>query len=392
MNEQPVYLDCNATTPVDPRVVEVMLRVLKDEVGNAGSTSHAFGSRAKQWVQQARNQIAEVVGVRRHEIVFTSGATEANNLALLGLARHGQHGGRRHIVSTQIEHKAVLEPLQELKQRGFEITLVPPTAGGWVEPEAVAAAVRDDTLAVSVMQANNETGIRQGITEIAELLRHRDVYFHVDAAQGFGKELGPLQHERIDLISISGHKIFGPQGIGALIVRRRGRELPPLVPLAFGGGQELGLRPGTLPVALIAGFGEAARLAAAEWADRARRCELFGQELLRELGPLQPAIHGDRSHCLPHVVNLSIPGLDAELTMEAVRPFIAVSDGAACTSICSTASHVLAAMRLPPAQVDGAIRLSWCHATPTPDWKQVVCALSTAQQAANGKNRSALEK
>jgi cysteine desulfurase len=277
-------------------------------------------------------------------------------------------------VITQIEHKAVLEPLQELASRGFEVTLVPPTAGGWVEPELVAAAVRDDTLVVSVMQVNNETGIRQPIAEIAELLGGRDMFFHVDAAQGFGKELSPLRHPRIDLISITAHKIFGPQGIGALITRRRGRELPPLSPLVFGGGQELGLRPGTLSVALIAGFGEAARLAADEAGQRAESCTKFRRELLAALDPLQPVIHGESGRCLPHVINLSFPGLDANQVMEAMSPFVAVSDGAACTSICSTASHVLTAMRLPADQIAGAIRLSWCHATPSPDWQAVVRA------------------
>ena len=371
MSSSPVYLDYNATTPLDPRVAELMLRIFQTGVGNAGSTAHEYGLRAKRHVEHARGQVASVVGARRHEVIFTSGATESNNLALLGLAAYGEQTDRRHLVSTQIEHKAVLEPLAELVRRGFELTLLPPNTGGWVEAEAVVEAVRDETLLVSVMQANNETGILQPIEEIAGLLRGRDVCFHVDAAQGFGKDLPPLRDERIDLISISGHKIFGPQGIGALVARRRNRKLPPLRPLCFGGGQEFGLRPGTLPVALIAGFGLAAELAMTEADERRRRCAAFRQELLAALSPLRPVIHGDQNRALPHVVNLSFPGLHAEAAIEALSPILAASDGAACTSICSSASHVLSAMQLPVENVEGGIRLSWGHTTEELDWNSL---------------------
>ena len=370
MSSAPLYLDYNATTPVDPRVAKLMMRIFQSEVGNAGSSSHEYGLRAKRHVEHARRQVARVVDARRHEVIFTSGATEANNLALLGLAAYGEQTGRRHLVSTQIEHKAVLEPLAELARRGFEVTHVQPTTGGWVEASAVADAVRDDTLLVSVMHANNETGILQPIEELADLLRGRAVFFHVDAAQGFGKNLAPLRHQRIDLISVSGHKIFGPQRIGALIARRRNRKLPPLKPLCFGGGQEFGLRPGTLPVALIAGFGLAAELAIKEADERRRSCAAFRQELLSTLRPLRAVIHGDAGRSLPHVVNLSFPGLDADQAIDALSPILAASDGAACTSICSTASHVLAAMGLPLENVEGGIRLSWGYLTIRPDWLQ----------------------
>ena len=375
-----VYLDCNATTPIDPRVHEAAGQCAEFEYGNAGSP-HEFGARAKQLVHRARDQIGAVVGARRHEVIFTSGATESNNLALLGLASHGERVGKRHIVSTQIEHSSVLEPLQALADRGFEITLVPPTAGGWVEAEAVHDAVRDDTLLVSVMQVNNETGVRQPIDEIARLLEKHDVYFHVDAAQGFGKEIFPLRHQRIDLISISGHKIYAPKGIGALVLRRRNRELPPLVPLMHGGGQELGLRPGTLPVPSIVGLGMAAELALAEADERAAVCRRFKEELLDGLAPLNPEIHGDPAQTLPHTVNLSLPGLDAEEVIAAWRGLAAVSNGSACTSACDTASHVLTAMNLPEAQVEGAIRISWCHSTPPPDVPAMIDAIRQVQSS-----------
>lgn len=222
MPQRPVYLDCNATTPVDPEVEREFLIYVRDEFGNAGSRTHEFGARAKQAVQKARDQVATVVKCQREEVIFTSGATESNNLAILGLREHGEKTGRRHIVSTAIEHKAVLEPLEHLARHGFEVTLVRPEATGAVLGSKVAAAVRPDTLLVSVMHVNNETGVIQPLAEIASGLEGHDAFLHVDAAQGFGKRIPDLQNPRIDLISLSGHKIYAPKGIGALVTRRRG--------------------------------------------------------------------------------------------------------------------------------------------------------------------------
>ena len=243
------------------------------EFGNAGSRTHDFGRLARQAVERARAHVARVVDAGRNEVVFTSGATEANNLAILGLEAFGRSNGRKHLVSTRIEHHAVLEPLRALAERGFELTLIKPEPGGWVDADRVAAAVRPDTLLVSVMQVNNETGVVQPVDAIAERLADAgsEAFLHVDAAQGFGKAIEPLRRKRIDLISISAHKICGPKGIGALIARRRGSEKPPLTPLLHGGGQEMGLRPGTLPVALIAAFGRAAELALEEHGCAPRR-------------------------------------------------------------------------------------------------------------------------
>jgi cysteine desulfurase len=244
-----------------------------------------------------------------------------------------------------------------------------------VDPAAIAEAVRDETLLVSVMHVNNETGVVQPIAEIAEHLTRQPVYFHTDAAQGFAKETGALRHERIDLISISAHKICGPKGIGALIVRRRGKDRPPVAPLLFGGGQERGLRPGTLPVALIAAFGQAAELWARE-ANERWRCGLeFRRRLLEGLAPLRPVVNGDEARCLPFILNVSIAGMDSESIMNAWSDLVSVSSGAACSSQSYTCSHVLTAMGIPADSAAAAIRFSWCHMTEMPDTAAMVHAL-----------------
>lgn len=368
----PIYLDCNATTPIEPHVQAEVLRFLSEEFGNAGSRTHEFGNRAKQAVQNARGQIAAMVRADRDEVVFTSGATESNNLAILGLAPQGEKTCRTHIVSTEIEHKAVLEPIAALRERGFEVTLVAPNSEGWVEPEVVKAALRHDTLLVSLMHVNNETGVVQPISELCQALADHPAYFHVDAAQGFGKEIQPLQNPRIDLISISGHKLYAPKGVGALVVRRRGVDRLPLTPLLFGGGQERGLRPGTLPVPLIVGLGAATELAARDARKRERACSEYRSTVISALAPLCPEFNGDPQRTLPHVLNLSFPGLDSEAVMIALKDLVAVSNGSACTSQSYQPSHVLRAMRLSDDRIKGAVRISWCHMTETVDWEAAV--------------------
>ena len=284
-SNEPVYLDCNATTPLDPVVQETLTHWFVNEIGNAGSRTHEFGLRAKRAVQSAREQVASVVDASPNEVLFTSGATESNNLAILGLAEHGERTRRRHIVSTAIEHKAILEPLEALAERNFDVTLVSPEPSGAVAADAVQSAIQSDTLLVSVMHVNNETGIRQPIAEIASLLEDHDAYFHVDAAQGFGKELDALRSSRIDLISISSHKIYGPVGIGVLVARRRGFDKVPIKPLNFGGGQERGLRPGTLPVPLVVALGAAADSARADMGSRAERCAQIRADAVAALLP-----------------------------------------------------------------------------------------------------------
>ncbi|MFD8248469.1 cysteine desulfurase DndA [Nocardia sp. NPDC059691] len=366
-----VYLDCNATAPIEPRVQEEVSYYLDQEFGNAGSRTHEFGQRAKERVTLAREQVASIVACTPDEVVFTSGATEADNLALLGLAPHGQQVGRRHIISSQIEHKAILEPLDVLRDRGFEVTLLPPTPGGWVDPDDVRAALRPDTFLVSIMHVNNETGVIQPLDEIATVLNGHDAYFHVDAAQGFGKELSLLHSPRIDMISISGHKIYGPKGVGAFIARRRGFRKPPLTPLMYGGGQERGIRPGTLPVALIAGLGTAAELAGKQHNARTAANLRYRQAVLDTFLELGGEINGDPERTVPHTLNIALPGLDSEAVMLALKGTIAISNGSACTSQRYEPSHVLSAMNLPDERVAGALRISWSHLTPDLDWATV---------------------
>jgi cysteine desulfurase len=355
---EPIYLDYNATTPLDPRVFEVMKEWYLGPPANSGSRTHVYGQRAKDAVELARVQVAEVIGAKPEEIIFTSGATESNNLAILGLASHGDATGKKHIISTTIEHKAVLEPLVYLSKIGFEIELVPVCKGGYVDPEDVIRRVRDDTLLVSVMHANNETGIIQPVKEIGYALQNSPAYFHIDAAQTFGKEVD-LAEIDFDLLSVSSHKVYGPQGIGALCIKRRGKSRIPVLPTMHGGGQERGLRPGTVPVALAVGFGQASKFVKAEHQDRAKDCRTARDAFLIELKQIEHVVNGDLSKCQNHVVNIRFPGVDSEALMMALRDKISFSNGSACTSDSYDPSHVLTAMGLSDDQANESVRVSW---------------------------------
>lgn len=366
-----VYLDCNATTPLDPRVRQVLLRYLDEEYGNEGSRTHEYGSAAKRAVQQARDQVASVVDCKREEVLFTSGATESNNLAILGLVDFGIANNRRHIVSTMIEHKAVLEPLADLESKGFEVTYVKPQVDGIVRAADVLSALRPDTLLVTVMHVNNETGVIQPLDEIASGMANHLAFLHVDAAQSFGKIAVTLKNQRIDLISVSGHKIYAPKGIGALITRRRGYEKVPLKPLMFGGGQERGIRPGTLPVALIAALGEAAALSLAESGKWMESCASMKEEALKALLPLGGVPVGPEGGVISSTLNIRFPMLDSEALIVGLQGYAAISNGSACTSSSYKPSHVLKAMGMDDVGATRCVRLSWSHLTPDPDWKKI---------------------
>ena len=374
---KPIYLDCAATTAMDPRVAELVMRLFTEDFGNAGSRTHAYGSAAQSEVAMARRRIAETLDADPDEVVFTSGATESNNLAILGLAAFGATENRRHVVSTGIEHKAVLEPLARLKEDGFQVTLIKPDRSGHVAATEVLAAVRSDTLLVSVMHANNETGALQPISEIAHDLDAGGPFFHVDAAQSYGRETQALRHRRIDLVSISGHKVFGPKGVGALLMRRRAGRRLPLRSLMVGGGQERGLRPGTQPVPLIGGFGLAAEIAEREQDQRRRACIQIRKRALHAMADLRPTVHGDPERgILPHILSVAFPGLDSEAVIVALKDQIAISNGSACTSVRYEPSHVLAAMGLGDSDLEGTVRLSWSHTTPEVAWDDLAKALT----------------
>lgn len=352
------YLDVAATTRVDPRVADVVMHWMTEDFGNAGSRTHEYGTRAKRAVQQAREHLAGTVRAEPDELIFTSGATESNNIALLGLAPHGEQSGRRHIITSAIEHKAVIEPLEHLQSRGFEVEFIKPGSSGRVSVEAVMERLRPDTLLVSLMHVNNETGVVQPVAELAELLRETPTYLHVDAAQGYGKVPQDLTAP-IDMMSVSGHKIGAPKGVGMLVMRRRGWERLPLQPIMFGGGQERKLRPGTLPVPLIMGLAEAAKIFEKGHAEWSRNAESLRYRLLEALAKTRFRINGDQDHAVPHILNLSFDGVDAEALIVMLKQQVAVATGSACTSASYTPSHVLTAMGLPEQVAENGLRLSW---------------------------------
>ena len=358
-----IYLDCNATTPIEKEVNERIAHFLVEDFGNEGSHTHEHGMRARKAVEEARDEIGKVLSVTRNEIIFTSGATESNNLAILGLKEFGLKNNKKHIISSVIEHKAVLEPLEELKKEGFEIDLIPCEQDGRIDRNKITKKVRPDTLLVSLMHVNNEIGIKQPIQELCESLKDKDCFFHIDAAQGFGKDIETLRNKRIDLISISGHKIYGPKGIGALITKLRNFEKPPLKPLFFGGGQEHKLRPGTLPVHLIAGLGETAKIALRDIKKRKELNNKIFDQVKELINAIDGKINGDPKHLLGNCINFSIPKVDAEAFMLSTKDLIAISNGSACTSTTYEPSHVIKAITEDKDRIRGAIRISWCHLT-----------------------------
>jgi cysteine desulfurase len=360
-NAPPIYLDNQATTRVDPRVLEAMLPYFTEHFGNPHSTSHAYGHTAAAAVEAARAEIAALIGADPREIVFTSGATEANNLAIKGAAHFARaHAGngriRDHLVTLTTEHKCVLESCAQLEREGYSVTYVPIEPNGLVALDTLEAALTDRTLLVSVLAAHNEIGVIQPIAEIGALCRARGVLFHTDAAQAAGKIALDVEAMSIDLMSISGHKLYGPKGVGVLYVRRRPRVR--LLPLIDGGGQERGLRSGTLPTPLCVGLGRAAAIAAAELVEEAARLRQLRDRLHRGLARQVPGLglNGDAERRLPGNLNLSFPGIEAPSLIEAC-PAIAISTGSACTSARVEPSYVLRALGLSDEVANSAIRI-----------------------------------
>jgi cysteine desulfurase len=375
-NRKPIYLDHAASTPVDPRVAEVVMEAMTTGHGNPHSRTHAYGSNAAKDVSKARSIISGILDASPEEVVFTSGATEANNLAILGLAEHLKSEGKTHIVSTAIEHKAVLEPLAHLEEHGFNVTLVPPNSEGYIDANAVADALTEKTGLVSIMHVNNETGVIQPIDDIATLLQDHDAFLHTDAAQSFGKIFNTLHKKRIDLISASGHKIGAPMGVGFLLTRRRGYHKIPLTPLQLGGSQERGLRGGTVAAPLVAGIGFAAELAKQEQKERTQKCEALKEEVASFINSIGGVINTGNAPVMPNMVSFRVPGLDADAALLLLKDEIAASTGSACTSATVEPSHVLNAMGLTNTEAHETMRWSWSHQSNVPEWENTKNLLS----------------
>jgi cysteine desulfurase len=353
----PVYLDYAATTPVDPAVAEAMIGCLTREgdFGNAGSATHAFGRRAAARVETARAQVAALIGAEPDEITFTSGATESNNLVLLGVARANADRGR-HLVTTRTEHKAVLDPCKRLEKDGFAVTYLTPDRAGRIDPEAVRAALRPDTVLVSIMYVNNEIGVMQDVRAIGAQCRDRGVAFHTDAAQAAGKVPLDVQSLPVDFVSFTAHKIYGPKGVGALYVRRASRPL--IQPVAFGGGQERGLRPGTLATHQIVGFGCACEIAARQLETEQGRLTALRDRLWTGLAALGGThLNGEGAPRAPGILNVSFEGVEGESLVTGLSA-LAISTGSACNSASGEPSYVLRALGRDTQLAQSSLRFS----------------------------------
>jgi len=354
-SRRPIYLDHHATTPLDPRVLDAMLPFFREDFGNAASKNHVFGWRAEAAVEDARERMAAAIGASAQEIVFTSGATESNNLAIVGAAR-ARRRSSDHIITVATEHPAVLDPCRSLESEGFELSSLGVDRDGLVDPEAIGATIRDRTALVSVMAANNEIGVLQPIAEIARVCRERGVVFHTDAAQAVGKIPIRVDDLQVDLLSFSGHKIYGPKGVGALYVRS-GRPRLRLEPILHGGGHERGLRSGTLPVPLIVGMARALELCVEELEQEAARLLELRQRLWKRLATeLDGVVLNGHAECrLPGNLNVSFSGVDGDRLLLAMGN-VALSSGSACSSATPGPSHVLEALGVSDALSRSALR------------------------------------
>lgn len=377
--ERPIYLDYNATTPVAPEVLEAMLPYLRDEFGNPSST-HPYGRRAKQAVERARAQVAALLGARAEEIFFTSGGTEANNLSIRGVAEARPE--RRHVLTSTIEHPATERPCLHLERQGWAVSRAGVDAEGRVRVEEAASALRDDTALVTLIHAHNETGVLQPVRELAAQARGRGAVVHTDAAQSVGKVPVDVEVLGVDLLTVVGHKLYAPKGVGALYVRQG----TPLKPFALGGGQEHGLRPGTENVPYVVGLGAACELAQGRLAqDTAALLELR-ERLWWRLQAEVPGMRlaGHHTERLPNTLNVRFPGVRGSVVL-AGAPEVAASTGSACHEGGETASSVLLAMGLPPEEALGAVRLTLGHGTTAEDVDVAASALARAWRGASGQ-------
>lgn len=378
-----LYLDYNASAPIDLDVLDTMVDVYKNVYGNADSRTHDYGENARKIVEAARSQVADLLGVNSSEVFFTSGSTESNNIAIRGLLDFAIENNKKHIITSTIEHKAVLETVKSLEKDGFDVDLVNPERNGRVDSKKILDLVREDTLLVSLMHANNETGVIQPVKEIGEALSERGVLFHIDATQTVGKLVPELRELKYDMLSLSAHKLSGPQGVGALVLKKKRYKLPPVKAITYGGQQEHGIRPGTIPVALVAGLGKACELAMEKYetniANYIEKQKAI-LSLISESG-LEININGDSEKCMPNTINISIKGVESEALMLSTKQYCGISNGSACTSHDYSPSYVLTAMGLESERISSAIRISWGANT---DKKELVENLSALFDAAKG--------
>jgi cysteine desulfurase len=371
---QPIYLDYSATTPVDPRVADKMIPYLRESFGNPASRSHAYGWEAEQAVERAREQVAALVGCDARELVWTSGATESINLALKGAAQFHQEKGK-HLITVKTEHKATLDTMRELERQGFEVTYLDVQADGLIDPATLASALRPDTILVSVMMVNNEIGVIQDVAAIGELCRAKGILLHVDAAQATGKVNINLAALKVDLMSFSAHKTYGPKGIGALFIRRKPRVR--IEAQMHGGGHERGFRSGTLATHQIVGMGEAFELARVEMASEIERIRKLRQRLIEGFRKIEEIyINGDLNQRVPHNLNVSFNFVEGESLIMAVKD-IAVSSGSACTSASLEPSYVLRALGRSDELAHSSIRFSIGRFTSEADVDYTVTLLQT---------------
>lgn len=356
-----IYLDNNSSSPIDERVLAVMVDVYLNSYGNADSRTHNHGEQARIIVENARKQVASLLEVTSSEVFFTSGSTESNNITIQGLEEYALKTNKKHIITSAIEHKSILETVNMMKKKGFDVDIVNPNLSGQINVQEILDKVRDDTLLVSVMHVNNETGIIQPVDRLGTELDKRNILFHVDATQSCGKLVDEIRNLKYNMLSFSAHKLKGPQGVGVLILKKKKYKLPPVKNIMYGGQQEGGIRPGTIPVALVAGCGKACEIAEKEYRENSQKCKslkVILEELLKKSN-VNYHYNGAQQYCIDSSVNICFKGVMSEALMLSSKQYCSVSNGSACTSKSYSPSYVLQAMGIPTEDIENSIRISW---------------------------------
>ena len=356
-----IYLDNNSSSPIDERVLAVMVDVYLNSYGNADSRTHNHGEQARIIVENARKQVASLLEINSSEVFFTSGSTESNNITIQGLEEYALKTNKKHIITSAIEHKSILETVNMMKKKGFDVDIVNPDLSGQINVQEILDKVRDDTLLVSVMHVNNETGIIQPVDRLGTELEKRNILFHVDATQSCGKLVDEIRNLKYNMLSFSAHKLKGPQGVGVLILKKKKYKLPPVKNIMYGGQQEGGIRPGTIPVALVAGCGKACEIAEKEYRENSQKCKslkVILEELLKKSN-VNYHYNGAQQYCIDSSVNICFKRVMSEALMLSSKQYCSVSNGSACTSKSYSPSYVLEAMGIPTEDIENSIRISW---------------------------------